>query len=188
MADAAFIRPACISDVEGIVTLVNDYAGHDLMLPLPWNKAYDRLRDFFVVELDGLLAGCGALHVMWHDLAEIRSVAVRREYAGKGIGRLIAEALLEDAARLRVHRTFMLVLPGGPMARLAESLGFEPVGRDDLPHKVWSDCLNCPKFADCDETAMAKVTAPEIEPPAVWKPATASFGQGANVGGAVGAR
>jgi len=149
-------------------TLINGYAQKNLMLPRPLNKMYESLRDFLVVEEDGLVVGCGALHVIWHDLAEIRSVAIRDGHGGKGHGRRLMEALIDDAKKLGIHEVFMLILPDGPMAKLSRKLGFREVSKDELPHKVWSDCLNCPKFTQCDEIAVIAEVGPKIESPHQW--------------------
>jgi len=162
------IRPARISDVQDIAQLVNGYAQRNLMLSRPLNRIYESLRDYFVVEEEGALIGCGALHVLWYDLAEIRSVAIAEEHAGKGHGRKVVEALLEDARRLGIHQVFMLILPGGPMAKLSERLSFHEVSKEVLPHKVWGDCLNCPKFTQCDEIAVIIEAGPKVESSQQW--------------------
>ena len=171
------IRPARIPDVVHIAQLVNPYAQRDLMLPLPWNKVYENLRDFVVAEEDGAIVGCGALHVLWHDLAEVRSIAVREDRMGRGYGRAMVEALMEDARRLGIHRVFMLILPDGPMARLAAKLGFGEVGKEALPHKVWSDCLNCPRFANCDEIAVVAEMGPNLDAPVQWESVIGAYTQ-----------
>ena len=148
------IRPARIADVAEMTTLINAYAQKNLMLLRPLNKMYESLRDFLVVEEDGRVVGCGALHVLWYDLAEIRSVAIQEGYQGRGYGRKLVEALIEEAKKLGVHRVFMLILPDGAMANLGRKLGFREVSKEELPHKVWSDCVSCPVRDHCDEIAV----------------------------------
>lgn len=162
------IRPARIADVAEMTILINAYAQKNLMLPRPLNKMYESLRDFLVVEEDGRVVGCGALHVLWYDLAEIRSVAVREDNQGRGYGRKLVEALIEEAKKLGVHQVFMLILPDGAMANLGKKLGFREVSKEELPHKVWSDCLNCPKFTQCDEIALVAEVGPKVESPHQW--------------------
>jgi len=169
------IRPARIADVAEMAALINGYAQRNLMLPRPLNKIYEHLRDFLVVEEDGVVVGCGALHVLWYDLAEIRSIAVREDRQGRGYGRQLTEALIEDAKKLGVYQVFMLTLPEGMMAKLSAKLGFREVSKDELPHKVWSDCLNCPKFTQCDEIAMIVEVGPKVESPHQWSSVMNSY-------------
>jgi amino-acid N-acetyltransferase len=144
------IRKAKISDPPALVELVNHFASRELMLPRSLNEVYEDLRDFFVWEEDGQICGCAALHVSWKGLGEIRSLAVREEYQGRGIGAELVEACLEEARELNMSRVFALTYEQDFFARF----GFERFPKDDLPHKIWSDCLKCPKFPDCDEVAV----------------------------------
>jgi len=162
------LRAARISDVAEMAQFINSFAQRNLMLPRPLNRMYENLRDYVVVEEDGKVVGCGALHILWYDLAEIRSVAVREGFQHRGYGKAILNSLLDDARKLGVHQVFMLVLPDGAMARLARKSGFREVSKDELPHKVWSDCLNCPKFTECDEIALIAEVGPKIESPHQW--------------------
>jgi len=101
-----------------------------------------------------MLVGCGALHVIWNDIAEIRSLAIVPERVGQGLGKSIVEFLMEDARGLELPRVFILAYKPDLFAKLK----FEPVDKKELPHKVWKDCLNCPKFPGCDEVAMIRST------------------------------
>jgi len=147
---AAHVRTAVIDDVPLITALINGYAARGIMLPRSQHQVYQFLRDFVVVEANGELLGCGALHIVWADLAEVRSLAVREEWRRRGIGRLIVEDLLRQARDLGLPRVFALTYQTGFFARL----GFQVVPHDMLPHKIWGDCLNCPKYPNCDEMAM----------------------------------
>lgn len=154
------VRPARLRDVEPILSLVNELAARQVMLPRSPASVIENIRDFVVGELDGRFAGCGALHVTWTDLAEVRSVAVAESARGAGLGRAIAERLIEDARELGVARLFAFTYVPG----FFEKLGFEVVEHGSLPHKVFTECLNCPKFNRCDEIAMLRVlreSAPE---------------------------
>jgi amino-acid N-acetyltransferase len=104
-----------------------------------------------VAERAGRLVGCGALTIEWDNLAEIKSLAVVRTYQRRGIGRRLVKACLAESRRLGIGRVFALT----SSPAFFERLGFARVPRESLPHKVWSDCLNCPKFPDCDETPVA---------------------------------
>lgn len=113
---------------------------------------YENLRSFHVAETDGQITGCCALHIIWKDLAEIKSLAVDHSKKGTGIGKALVEASLAHAKNLGLPRVFALTLEPA----FFEKLGFEKVERDALPMKVWSDCARCPKQDHCDEVALIK--------------------------------
>jgi amino-acid N-acetyltransferase len=146
------LRRAKIKDVPQIVQLINHYAGKGEMLGRSQSQVFNVLRDYVVIEENGRLVGCGALHVIWNDIAEIRSLAIAPERIGQGLGKSIVEYLVEDARGLELPRVFILTYKPEFFAKLK----FEPVDKKDLPHKVWKDCLNCPKFPGCDEVAMIR--------------------------------
>lgn len=146
------IRKAKVGDVKEIQKLVKFYSGRGEMLPRSLNELYDHLRDFFVFLQKRQIVGICALHVCWDDLAEIRSLAVSQEMRKKGIGARLVEACLDEAKELGVRRVFALTY----QADFFERLGFRRVDKTVLPHKIWTDCLNCVKFPDCDEIAVLK--------------------------------
>ena len=150
------VRRATLSDVEGMHALINNFADRGLMLAKSRSNLYQNIRDFYVAEVaqDGrsALAGCGALHVLWVDLGEIRSLAVDERCQGIGAGRRIAEALLKDATLLRLPRVFALTY----VKPFFERLGFVEEPKSSMPQKVWGECYDCPKFPDCDEVAVIK--------------------------------
>lgn len=146
------LRKAKTKDVVQIVQLINHYAGKGEMLSRSQSQVFNALRDYVVIEEDGRLVGCGALHVVWNDLAEIRSLAIAPDRTGQGLGRRIVDYLVEEARDLELPRVFILTYQPGFFSKLK----FEPADKKELPHKVWKDCLNCPKFPDCDEVAMIR--------------------------------
>jgi amino-acid N-acetyltransferase len=147
------IRKARIQDVPQIQKLINLYATRDEMLPRSLNEIYENLRDYFVLESDGTIIGCGALHIDWEDLAEIKSVAVHPDNHRRGIGRAIVEKCIEEAKELGLKRVFALTYKPLFFAKL----GFSDIDKSALPHKVWSECIRCPKFPDCRESAVMLV-------------------------------
>jgi amino-acid N-acetyltransferase len=144
------IRKARIADVKRIQQLVNRFAEQGQMLPRSLNELYEHLRDFSVHEQDGGIDGVCALHVSWDGIAEVRSLAVAPECGRRGIGSALVRRCLEEASELGAERVFVLTY----QAEFFRRLGFGQVDKKELPHKVWTDCLNCVKFPDCDETAM----------------------------------
>ncbi len=151
------VRNAVMTDVLRIQTLVNHYAKTDLMLPKSLNQLYENIRDFIVLEIEGKVIGCGALHFYWEDLAEVRSLAVDPDCAKRGYGALIVECLVQQAKEYKVNRVFCLTLVPGFFAKL----GFKEVPHSELPQKVYKDCINCVKLGKCDEIAM--VISTEIQ-------------------------
>ncbi len=146
------IRKAAINDVKDIQELINFYAKKDKMLPRSVNELYENIRDFFVYEKNGKVAGCVALHISWEDLAEIKSLAVAESKQKQKIGTALVDAGLEDAKRLKVKRVFALTY----VPKFFEKLGFKKVEHSELPHKIWSECIRCVKFPDCEEVALVK--------------------------------
>lgn len=143
-------RKARFSDVEEIHKLVNDYATQGLMLARSRNVLYETLREFILAEDEGRVVGVGALHLIWDELAEVRTMAIAPEYKGKGVGRKIVETLIEEGRGLGVSQIFALTYQPGFFGKL----GFSEIPKENLPHKVWKECINCPKFPNCDETAV----------------------------------
>ena len=150
------IRPANVRDVPRMLEIINAYAAAQEMLSRSPLSLYEGVRDFVVAVRNDELVGCGALHVVWGDMAEIRSIAVDPSEKGKGTGRLLAERLMKDAEHLLIPRVFAFTYVPG----FFEKLGFRVVDHAELPHKVFADCLNCPKFNACDEIAMLKELRP----------------------------
>jgi amino-acid N-acetyltransferase len=144
------IRKAKISDVKDIQKLLTNYASRGEMLSRSLSELYDSLRDFYIVEEDGEILGTSALHIVWEDLAEVRSVAVAEGVGRRGIGTQVVSACLEEARMLGLKRLFCLTYKPDFFAKF----GFVVVDKSELPHKVWGDCIKCVKFPDCDEIAM----------------------------------
>jgi len=140
-----------MSDVKGIHGLITEYARKGDMLPRSLADIYENLRDYFVFEEnDGELVGSAAIHIMWEDLAEVRSLAVREGEMRRGIGTQLVESCISEAIVLGIGRVFALTYKPG----FFERLGFHIVDKSELPQKIWTDCLKCSKFPDCDEVAL----------------------------------
>ncbi len=150
------LRHARVDDVADMLELVNGLAADGVMLPRSPASVVENLRDFVVATVDGKFAGCGALAIIWTDLAEVRSIAVLPELRKHGVGKRIAEKLLEVADDLGIARVMAFTYVPG----FFERLGFRIVEHAHLPHKVFNDCLNCPKFHKCDEIAVLKELRP----------------------------
>ena len=141
------IRKAKIADIKQIYDLIMEFANKEEMLPRSLSELYDNTRDFFVFEESGKVFGCCALHVMWEDLGEIRSLAVKTEKQGKGVGGRLVEACIEEMSNIGLNKVFALTYK----PEFFEKKGFLRIDKAELPHKVWADCVKCPKFPDCGE-------------------------------------
>ena len=146
------IRKAMVSDIPVISKIINKQAETGAMLQRPLSMLYENVRDYSVIEHNGELIGCGALHVLWLDLAEICAVAVVEDFRRRGYGRALVETLSAEAELLKIERIFVLTY----QVDFFGSLGFTGIEKSELPHKIWRDCLNCVHFPDCDEVAMIK--------------------------------
>ena len=151
------IRDARMEDIRKIYALLAHFSEKGLLLGRSLSSLFDQLRDFkvFVEDSDAnpdqeQVIGVCALHICWENLAEIRSLAVADSAQRKGIGTKLVEACLKDAQQFGITRVFTLTYQPAFFRRL----GFESIDKNELPHKVWSDCIHCPKFPDCNEEAM----------------------------------
>ncbi len=146
------MRKATLNDVKKIQKLVNDFAKEEVMLPRSLNEIYENIRDFWVMENEGDVVACCALHPVWENMAEIKSLAVGKEFQGKKMGRLLVKACEEEALTLNVKKLFALTF----VPDFFEKLGFTRGEKETMPHKIWSECINCPHFPDCNEELVVK--------------------------------
>ncbi len=146
------IRKATVSDARVIQKLVNSHAEKGALLSLSLHEIYGSLRDFSVFETSGKISGVCALSVRWDDLAEIRSLVIRKEHRHQGIGGLLIRHCETEAKELGVKKIFVLTYT----PEFFEKNHFTPIDKNDLPHKIWADCVKCIHFPDCRETALAK--------------------------------
>jgi len=144
------IDRATIADVQAVHDLITVFADRDEMLHRPLNEIYENLRDFWVARLDGELVGCVALHLLWADLAEIKSLAVRADRQAGGVGAALVRACLDEAGTIGLPKVFALTYKPG----FFEKLGFAQADVMTFPRKVWGECYRCPKFPSCTEIAL----------------------------------
>ena len=151
------IRSARMGDIQKIYNLLKYFADKDLLLGRSLSSLYDQLRDFSVYvdnkakdpDQEKLVGVC-ALHISWDNLAEIRSLAVVDGYHNKGVGRQLVNKALVEADSYGITRVFTLTY----QPDFFRKLDFQDIDKSELPHKVWSDCINCSKFPDCNEEAL----------------------------------
>lgn len=144
------VRAAAINDVSAIHDLITHYADMGNLLPRPVNEIYRHLRDFFVVELNGIIVACGALEIFTENLGEVRSLVVDDNVKGKGMGRLLVARIIDETRALGLKRLMALTY----VPEFFHRLGFKTVNKDMLPEKVWGICIKCYKYNNCDEIAV----------------------------------
>lgn len=141
-------RKATFKDIPQIYKIVNSFAAQNLMLPRSLNQLYENIRDFWVCDKNGKVYGCCSLHIIWRDLAEIKSLAVIQPEQNKGIGTKLIDIVLKEAENLKIEKIFMLT----KLTKFFDRFGFKKVSRKSLPRKIWAECINCYKFPNhCDE-------------------------------------
>jgi len=150
MSEHIRIDKATMAEAPQIQELVSSFAAIGEMLPRPLAEIYEHLRDFFVVREEQRVVACAALHIMWDDLAEIRSLAVVQNNQEQGMGLLLVNACLAEARRLGISTVFALT----QQPAFFEKAGFHQADMMTLPRKVWGECFRCPKFPNCDEIAL----------------------------------
>ena len=151
-------RKAREADVPALLALINGYAERGLLLRRSEESLRSRLEDFTVaVDASGAIVACGALTDLGPGLGEVRSLAVREDQAGRGLGHRLVERLLDEAAERGLRE--VLALTRRPS--FFEALGFAVTRRERFLDKLMVDCKACPMNLCCDETAMVRV------PPAV---------------------
>jgi amino-acid N-acetyltransferase len=145
------IRKAILQDARQIHQLLMAYVKDGLVLSRSLMDIFESIRDFYVFVEEDRVVGVAALNICWEDLAEVRSLAVHEDAAGRGIGRHLVEACLSEARQLGIGRVFALTY----QQNFFEKLGFEVIEKSELPQKIWGDCIKCVKFPDCDEIALS---------------------------------
>lgn len=131
------IRWARTADVPTIRRLIDIYAPVGKLLAKATVALYEDIQEFLVAEVAGRVIGCGALHVMWEDLAEIRTIAVDPAWHGRGLGHRLAIGLLDNARRLGIRRVFVLTFETGFFARH----GFQPIDGTPVSPDVYDELL-----------------------------------------------
>ncbi|MFW6058637.1 MAG: N-acetyltransferase [Phycisphaeraceae bacterium] len=168
------IRRAHVADVPALGKLINDAAEYGLMLPRSMGALYENVRDYHVAldEQDEIVGVCG-LGIVWANLAEVYALVVAPDQRGKGLGRQLVQACIDEAHTLGIRRLMTLTYEKA----FFEKLGFSVVDRQRLPLKVWSECVRCPKNQACDEIAMIRelTDVPEVSAPQPQAPPTDEY-------------
>ncbi len=148
------LRKAHSRDISPMHAMIVAGAEQGLLLPRSRGQLFTAMRDFFVLadEATGEVAGCCALAVIWEDLAEVRSLYVADTHRRQGLGQKLVNACLEEAVFLGISQVFTLTY----QVDFFKGLDFAEVPKESLPQKIWTDCIHCPKFPNCDEVALIR--------------------------------
>jgi amino-acid N-acetyltransferase len=147
------VRKLLVNEVAEVKNLIDPFVKEGLMLPKSLHSLCQSVRDFWVMTADddrSEIIGCCALQVSWLDAAEIRTLAVKKEHQGRGIGRTLVDACMKEASEIGIRSLFTLTYVPG----FFKGIGFQEVEKSSLPNKIWSDCIHCQYFPDCREVAL----------------------------------
>ncbi|WP_340084040.1 N-acetyltransferase [Siminovitchia sp. FSL H7-0308] len=145
------IRKATLKDIDQVHDLVNKYAKEELLLPRTRESLVINIQSIFVASEGGEVLGVACLAILGQDLAEIRSLAVSEKAQGRGIGKMLVEKIIEETKNIGISKLISLTY----QVVFFEKCGFTIIEKTEMPQKVWTDCIHCPKFPACDEVAMA---------------------------------
>lgn len=158
--EAVEVRQALPSDASQLHSILTGYASDGVLLPRTLDELYLLIPTFVVAASGPDVLGFGSLHIYDASLAEIRSLAVHPELRRHGIGRFVVERLVGRARQLQIPRVFALTYQGG----FFERMGFTKVDKQQLPQKIWHDCVRCAHFPVCKEDAYWLDTPPQAAP------------------------
>ena len=151
-------RKAKLPDVDAIYRLISAYSADGTLLPRSRAELCENARDFVVAEHQGEIVGCGALHLYGMHLTEIRSICVDPRAQGKGAGRKLVQALFKEAEEHGVGSICLFTRIPAFFAHF----GFRVATREELPDKIYKDCVKCPRLHACDEVAMVRGELPKF--------------------------
>jgi len=145
------VKTAALDDVKGIASLLAQYAKMGNLLPRTKTDIEQNIANFKVIhDEENNVIACGALESFTEELVEIRSLVVNPNKQKSGLGKLVVEELINTAKQTNAKRLMALTYS----VEFFKKLGFEVVDKAIFPEKIWSICVNCYKFKNCDETAV----------------------------------
>ena len=144
------IKPT-MHDIAQMQRLVKGYIEDGIILARSDDEVANTIRSYTVAKIDGKIVGFAALYIYTAKLAEVRSLAVTKEFHGKEVGSAIVRALVEEGKKLGVEQVLTLTYEAG----FFKKLGFKEIPKEEIWHqKVWEDCIRCKYFPVCNETAL----------------------------------
>ncbi|OIO73060.1 MAG: GNAT family N-acetyltransferase [Zetaproteobacteria bacterium CG_4_9_14_3_um_filter_49_83] len=155
------IRRAEAGDVPAMALVLAKFSQDKLLLDRSEDDIYQHLQEFVVADCEGLIVGTVALHIYGSNLAEIRSLAVSKDFQKNNLGKMLVQACETMAEELHVALVFALTY----VSDFFIHLGYHIVPKEALPYKVWTVCVHCEKFSHCDEIAVQKRLSDEMIKP-----------------------
>ena len=144
-------RQALLEDIPAMQSLASEEIKEGIILPRSDDEVATNIRSYILAELDGKLAGYGALHIHSPRLAEIRSLIVDKTFRGRSVGSGLVRKALEEAERLGVREVLVLTY----LPEFFSALGFREIDKESIPeHKIWADCIKCIHFPNCNEISL----------------------------------
>jgi amino-acid N-acetyltransferase len=152
MEKIKLIKPT-LRNIKDIQNIVEDYVKEGIILKRDDDEVAMNIRSYIMAYDNDVAVGVGALHIFSPFLGEIRSLAVKKEYQNKGIGRLIVNSLINEAKTLGLKEVLALTYKKD----FFEKLGFVEIPKESIPDKkIWADCIKCKFFPNCNEIALIK--------------------------------
>ncbi len=140
-----------LENIIDIQSILKPYVDEGIILYRDEDEIATNIRSYKMIYDENIPVGIGALHIYSHFLGEIRSLAVSKNYQGKGIGKQLVNAFLEDAKTLGLKDVLVLTYK----KEFFEKLGFREISKESIPEKkIWADCIKCKFFPNCNETAL----------------------------------
>ncbi len=151
-------RKATLSDIPEMQSQVAKEVEEGVILPRSDDEVATNIRSYILAEAEGMIVGYGALHLHSPRLAEIRSLIVAPAWQGRGIGRGIVEEALREAEALEVAEVLVLTY----LPEFFRKLGFHEIDKESIPeHKIWTDCIKCIHFPNCNEVSLIRPVTPK---------------------------
>ncbi|MEO1941287.1 MAG: N-acetyltransferase [Campylobacterales bacterium] len=147
------LRPATLREILEIEMLLTPYVKEGVILERSRDEIAQNIRSYLLLYSNRQLVGVGALHIYTPQLGELRSIAIREEFRGKGFGKFLVEGLIREGKRLGLRDLLVLTY----QKVFFEKLGFIEIPKEAIPEKkIWNDCIKCPFFPVCNEVALLK--------------------------------
>jgi len=147
------IKKPTLKDIPAIQNILKPFIEDNIILQRDNDEIASNIRSYISIYKDNILVGIGALHIYSQTLAEIRSLAILEQYQKQGLGKQIVIALEQEAKTLGISQLLTLTY----QKEFFEKLGFIEIPKEEVPdHKVWSDCIKCKHFPNCNEISLIK--------------------------------
>jgi amino-acid N-acetyltransferase len=142
-----------LKDISKIQNLLTPFVIEGIILKRDDDEVATNIRSYIAIQKDNKFIAIGALHIYSKELGEIRSLAVDKNYQRQGLGKKIVKELEKEAKKVGLTKLLTLTY----QKEFFESLDFKEIPKEKVPsQKVWSDCIKCPHFPNCNEISLIK--------------------------------